>query len=179
MVTGETYCFFWSSAEVTLIGVRPVVKLISFAMSSWRNALSRGDPVCNCIKIGLPGKPILRDYFQENKTSQRPFLLLRINFPGRPIFLQLPPDYGSGTIIDSVSVPSDIEPGQYVVSFRWANPAWQCFLLFQLDCTFCTQYRAGRPICRKVLRIKFGWLADTVATYCPGRPSQLTWKNIT
>ena len=23
-----------------------------------------------------------------------------------------------------------------------------------------------------------GWLADTVATYCPGRPSQLTWKNI-
>ena len=77
-----------------------------------------GSSGTNCIKIGLPGKPILRDYFQENKTSQRPFLLLRINFPGRPIFLQLPPDYGSGTIIDSVSVPSDIEPGQYVVSFR-------------------------------------------------------------
>ena len=24
-----------------------------------------------------------------------------------------------------------------------------------------------------------GWLADTEATYCPSRPSQLTWKNIT
>ena len=31
-------------------------------------------------------------------------------------------EYGSGTIIDSVSVPSDLEPGQYVVSFRWVNP---------------------------------------------------------
>ena len=28
----------------------------------------------NCIKIGLPGKSILRDYFQENRTSQRPVL---------------------------------------------------------------------------------------------------------
>ena len=27
-------------------------------------------------------------------------------------------DYGSGIIIDSVSVPADLEPGQYVVSFR-------------------------------------------------------------
>ena len=46
----------------------------------------------NCIKIGLPGKSILRDYFQENGTSRRHFLLLRISFPGRPIFIQLPPD---------------------------------------------------------------------------------------
>ena len=30
-----------------------------------------------------------------------------------------------------------------------------------------------------VLGSSSGWLADTVATYCPGRPSQLTWKNIT
>ena len=30
-------------------------------------------------------------------------------------------EYGSGTIIDSVSVPSDLEPGQYVVSFRWVT----------------------------------------------------------
>ena len=43
----------------------------------------------NCIKIGLPGKSILRDYFQENMTSRRPFLLLRISFMGRPIFIQL------------------------------------------------------------------------------------------
>ena len=28
---------------------------------------------------------------QENRTSRRPFLLLRISFPGRPIFIQLPP----------------------------------------------------------------------------------------
>ena len=46
---------------------------------------------CNCIKICLPGKLILRDYFQENRTSRRPFLLVRISFPGRPIFIQLVP----------------------------------------------------------------------------------------
>ena len=46
----------------------------------------------NCIKIGLPGKLILGEYFQENMTYRRPFLLLRISFPERPIFIQLPPD---------------------------------------------------------------------------------------
>ena len=45
----------------------------------------------NCIKIGLPRRSILRDYFQENRTSRRPLLLLRISFPGRPIFIQLVP----------------------------------------------------------------------------------------
>ena len=45
----------------------------------------------NCIKIGLPGKFILSDYLQENRTFRRPFPLLRISFPGRPIFIQLPP----------------------------------------------------------------------------------------
>ena len=45
-------------------------------------------PGGNCIKIGLPGKLILRDYFQENR---RPFLLLRISFPGRAIFIQFIP----------------------------------------------------------------------------------------
>ena len=34
---------------------------------------------------------IFRDYFQENRTSPRPFLLLRISFPGRPIFIQFVP----------------------------------------------------------------------------------------
>ena len=43
------------------------------------------------IKIGLPGKSILRDHFQENRTSERPFLLLRISFPERPIFIQFVP----------------------------------------------------------------------------------------
>ena len=47
--------------------------------------------------MGLPGKPILGDYFQENMTSQRPFLLLRISFPGGPIFIQLPPE-GTSTM---------------------------------------------------------------------------------
>ena len=42
-------------------------------------------------KNRLPGKLILRDYFQENRTSRRPFLLLRISFPGRPIFIQFVP----------------------------------------------------------------------------------------
>ena len=45
----------------------------------------------NCIKMGLPGKSILGDYFQENMSSGRPFLLLRIRFPGRPIFIQFIP----------------------------------------------------------------------------------------
>ena len=48
-------------------------------------------PGGNCIKIGLPGKSILGDYFQENSTSRRPFLLLRISFAGRPIFIQFVP----------------------------------------------------------------------------------------
>ena len=46
-------------------------------------------------KIGLPGKLILGDYFQENRTSREPFLLLRISFPGSQIFIQLPPEPGS------------------------------------------------------------------------------------
>ena len=55
----------------------------------------------NCIEIGLPGKSILRDYFQENKTSQRPFLLLRISFP-EDLFL-----YNS-SLLSSVAV--DVGP---------------------------------------------------------------------
>ena len=50
-----------------------------------------------CIKIGLPGKLILGDYFQENMTPRRPLLLLRISFPGRPIFIQLHPGNSSAT----------------------------------------------------------------------------------
>ena len=45
----------------------------------------------NCIKIGLPGKLILGDYFQKNMISRRPFLLLRISFPGIPILIQFVP----------------------------------------------------------------------------------------
>ena len=31
---------------------------------------SRSPSGGNCIKIGLPGKPIVRDYFQDNRTSR-------------------------------------------------------------------------------------------------------------
>ena len=54
-------------------------------------SLRRCRPGGNCRKIGLPGKSILVDYFQENRTSRRPFLLLRIGFPKRPIFIQFIP----------------------------------------------------------------------------------------
>ena len=40
------------------------------------------------MKMGLPGKLILGDYFQGNRTSRSPFLLMRICLPGRPIFIQ-------------------------------------------------------------------------------------------
>ena len=72
--------------------------------STWSRACSSrccsssSSPGMNCIKIGLPGKSILWDYFQENRTSQRPFLLLRISFPGRPFFIQfIPALFRSGT----------------------------------------------------------------------------------
>ena len=51
----------------------------------------KSDAGGNCIKIGLPGKLILRDYFQENRTSRRPFLLPRISFPGISICIQFAP----------------------------------------------------------------------------------------
>ena len=47
----------------------------------------------NCLKICLPGKSILIYYFQENRTSRRPFLLLIISFPWRPILIQLIPGW--------------------------------------------------------------------------------------
>ena len=50
-------------------------------------------------KIGLPGKSIFGDYLQENRTSRRPFLLLRISFPGRPLFIQFIPDPLSGALL--------------------------------------------------------------------------------
>ena len=57
------------------------------------------DPGGNCIKIGVPGKSILGDYFRENRTSRRPFLLPRISFPGRPsIFVQFIPPLAVGHV---------------------------------------------------------------------------------
>ena len=63
----------------------------------------------NCIKIGLPGNLILGYYFQENRTSQRPFLLQRISFPGRPIFIQLPPGGRRGPLRDRQVPPVQVQ----------------------------------------------------------------------
>ena len=60
-------------------------------------------PGGNCIKISLPGKSILGDYFQENRTSRRHFLLLRISFPGRPIFIQFVPESLSSDHFDPLA----------------------------------------------------------------------------
>ena len=45
-------------------------------------------PGANCINIGLPGKSILKDYYQEKSTSRRHFLLLRI---GKTYFYTIRP----------------------------------------------------------------------------------------
>ena len=74
-------------------------------------------------KIGLPGKSILGDYFQQNRTSRRPFLLLGISFPGRPIFIQLPPGGSIWWLPSSTWLPSCAEllkvqpPYQFLVSW--------------------------------------------------------------
>ena len=54
------------------------------------------EPGGNCIKIGLPGKLILRDYFKRIGLPKY-LLLLRISFPGRPIYIQLPPGWSGRT----------------------------------------------------------------------------------
>ena len=73
---------------------------VAFNASRWFELKFSHVTGTNSIKIGLPGKSILGDYFQENMTSRRPFLLLRICFPGRPIFIQLPPEFTNVTAAD-------------------------------------------------------------------------------
>ena len=68
----------------------------------------RGRPGMNCIKIGLPGKLIL-----SKRKGLREVLFcwkysLRIDFPGRPIFIQLPPD--PATYPGSSKSPMDAFP---------------------------------------------------------------------
>ena len=43
-------------------------------------------PVCPYPALNLL-RPLV-EYFQENRSSGKPFLLVRISFPGRPIFIQ-------------------------------------------------------------------------------------------
>ena len=70
----------WSSSSSSLSS--------SQSCSSSTRGASQG---MNCIKIGLPGKLILskRKGLREVLFSWK--LSPRINFPGRPIFIQLPP----------------------------------------------------------------------------------------
>ena len=51
------------------------------AVASAEDAAAANISSGKCKKIGLLGKLILEEYFQENMTSQRPFLLLRIGVP--------------------------------------------------------------------------------------------------
>ena len=48
---------------------------------------------------------------------------------------------------------------------------------------FDEEYRVGLPIRREVLKMQFlkfpSRMVDALATYCPGRPSQLAMKNTT
>ena len=94
----------------------------------------------NCIKIGLPRKLILRDVFQENRTSRRPFLLPRISFPGRPICIQfVPGDVGllrafigadlTGELFDLGVHPLHVPP-QVVLLRRLEAAHWAQKVLF-------------------------------------------------
>ena len=47
----------------------------------------------NCIEIGLPGKLILRDYFQENRSSNRP-TIIEDQFSGKTYFYTSHPRKG-------------------------------------------------------------------------------------
>ena len=68
-----------------------------------------------CVKVGLPGKSILGDYFQDNRTSRRPFLSVRISFPGRPIFIQFVPGPAAERrplVLGAAVAQRQAEPGQ-------------------------------------------------------------------
>ena len=83
-------------------------------------------PGTNCRKIGLPGKSILGDHFQENQTSRRPFLLLRVSFPRRAIFIQSIP---IGNCIE-ISLPGKLILWDY---FQENRTSQRPFLLLRID----------------------------------------------
>ena len=84
-------CLTLSQLYLLMVLKRSRRNLISSVVSSFCLAVAVSRSGSNCIKIGLPVKSILRDYFQENRTSGRPFLLLRISVQGSAIFIQLIP----------------------------------------------------------------------------------------
>ena len=56
-----------------------------------RRVLRRGVPGTNCIKLGLPGKLILRDYFQGDYDFPKTFSLTEIQFSGKTYFYTIAP----------------------------------------------------------------------------------------
>ena len=72
-----------AASSPTMVAERPVSLAVAMGLEVEEGcAVTSRDQL---YKIGLPGKSILGDSYQENMTSRRPFLLLRIDFPGRPI----------------------------------------------------------------------------------------------
>ena len=86
----------------------------------------------NCIKVCLPGKSILRDYFQENRISRQPFLLLRISFPGRPIFIQFIPGGHGGRGVGSVVIWKTGRVPELIESLKLGNVWVFAQLIFTL-----------------------------------------------
>ena len=106
-------------------------------------------PGMSCIKIGLPRKLILGDYSQENRTSRRPFLLLRIRFPGRTIFIQFIQVLQLRALHQRQGGEArrGVRVGLLDRRYRQESPR-----LSGEGTERCVSvYRAGRPICRKVL----------------------------
>ena len=159
----------------------------SVEKSQWKNKVFHIEPATslgtNCIKICLPGKQIL------SERKGRPFLLkkksLRIDFPGRPIFIQLPPGHclalcrignfsGSTYACNMLSFMvatsncylgnNDKSTGSHSVPNglsqvyldRGRNYESEMkILFFSLSLMALPVYRVGHPICRKVLKIMF------------------------
>ena len=64
-------------------------------------------------------------YFQENRTSRRPFLLLRIRFPGRPIFTQFFPGCASTRCPARHPCPrSRSSAGGGSADHKWESPCY-------------------------------------------------------
>ena len=83
-------------------------------MRLFRSSVSFVPPGGNCIKIGLPGKLILskrrglREAYSLEKKSPG------INFPGRPILIQLVPGGVDGLLQEGVGLDATLLDGGLV-----------------------------------------------------------------
>ena len=73
---------------------------------------------------------ILRHYYQENMTSRIPFLFLRIDFPGRLIFIQLPPGISprGRPSLPSTPSPRRRKSSRSSKSLWWSRRSWRSSL---------------------------------------------------